>query len=238
MKLNNIINGDCLEELPKIKNNTIDLVCCDPPYNIGYKYDKYQDNLKDDDYLTFSANYISEIYRILKDNGSFWLLSGSKYVSELDIICKKLFYRKSWVIWYYQFGQNQQKNFTPSHTHLLYYVKDKNNYTFNDEEIRIPSLRQTKYKDKRANPKGKIPDNVWCIPRLCGTFKERVKHSCQLPLALTDRIIKTSSNKNDIVLDPMCGSGSFLVSAKKLDRKYIGIELSKDYCKVAEERLK
>lgn len=231
-----IINGDCLKELDKL--NGVDLAIIDPPYSIGYKYDVYKDNTTKDEYLDFSQKWIQKTHKSLKPNGTFWLISGSKYASELDIICKQYFHRRQWCIWNYNFGQNSQKNFSPCFTHLLYYVKDKNNFTFNGDSIRVPSARQLKYKDKRANLAGKIPDNVWMIPRVCGTFKERVMHSCQLPLQLTDRIVKACSNEGDLILDPMCGSGTVLLSAKNLNRNAIGIELSKDYCKVARERLK
>jgi len=235
--LNQVINGDCLVELPKIKTQSVDLVFVDPPFGINYKYDGYKDNLKRADYSNWSVDWVMQIHRILKSNGTFWLASGDKYVSLLDELCSQFFYRRSWVIWHYTFGQNQKDNWSKSHTHLLYYVRNRYHYTFNDKDIRVPSLRQLKYKDKRANPLGKIPDDVWNIPRLCGTFKERVAHSCQMPLQVLDNIIKTCSNKGDLVLDPMAGSCTTLVSAKNLGRNYIGIELSKKYVDIGNKRL-
>lgn len=235
--INTIINGDCLVESPKIPDKSIDLNICDPPYNLNYKYDKYKDNKSKQQYLDFSAKYLKEIYRTLKDNGTFWLICWDNFVSELDILCKDIgFIRRNWCIWHYTFGQNTQTNFIPSKTHLLYYVKS-DKFTFNSDQIRIPSKRQLIYKDKRANPKGKLPDNVWEFPRICGTFKEKVDISTQLPLQLVSRIVSSCSNENDLTADFMCGSGTVLISAKQLKRNYFGIELSENYFKICKERL-
>ncbi len=110
--------------------------------------------------------------------------------------------------------------------------------SFNDAQIRIPSARQLVYKDKRANPIGKIPDDVWQFSRVCGTFKERIgKHPCQMPEDLLELIIKTSSNKGDIVLDPFGGTGTTVAVAKKLKRNYLTMEISQDYYNIILKRL-
>ncbi|MEW6619589.1 MAG: site-specific DNA-methyltransferase [bacterium] len=92
---------------------------------------------------------------------------------------------------------------------------------------RIPSARQLIYKDRRANPLGKIPDDVWQFSRICGTFKERIgEHPCQMPEDLLELIIKTSSNEGDLVLDPFGGTGTTAAVAKRLKRNYITMEIS------------
>lgn len=121
----------------------------------------------------------------------------------------------------------------------MYFTKNKKNFIFNFKDIRVPSARQLVYKDRRANPTGKLPDDVWQFSRVCGTFKERIKEQPnQMPEILLERIIKASSNEEDIVLDAFCGSGTTLVAAKKLNRKYIGIDNSKIAVKISRERLK
>lgn len=138
----------------------------------------------------------------------------------------------------YTFGQNQKKKFNRSHTHILYFTKDKKRFVFNDKDIRVPSARQLIYKDKRANPIGKIPDDVWQFSRVCGTFKERIeKHPCQMPESLLELIIKASSNKGDLVLDPFGGTGTTAAAAKKLNRNFITIEISKEYYEIILKRL-
>ena len=251
--------GDCVEGMKKIPDGKIDLVFADPPFNIGYEYDLYSDNKKYDDYLKWSEDWMCEVKRILKPNGTFWLAIGDDYAAELKVLATRTlgFTCRSWVVWYYTFGVNCKKKFTRSHTHLFHFIKDKNNFTFNDEAIRVPSARQLVYRDKRANPKGRIPDDtwilrpqdvagsfttgedVWYFPRICGTFKERTGwHSCQMPEQLLARIIKSTSNPGEIVLDPFLGSGSTVCTAKKLDRRFVGFELSDEYLKCVKDRLK
>ncbi len=141
--------------------------------------------------------------------------------------------------WHYTFGQQTKQKFARSHTHIFYFVNDQKNFTFNDFAIRTPSDRQLIYNDSRANPSGKMPDDVWLeYPRVCGTFKEREGwHPCQMPEKLLIRIISVSSNPGDCVLDPFCGSGTTAAAACLLDRNYVGIEISKKYVKMANERL-
>ena len=146
---------------------------------------------------------------------------------------------RNWIIWYYTFGQNMKNKFCRAHTHILYFSKDPAEYTFNDDLLRYPSARHTEYQDLRANPAGRLPNDVWDeFPRVCGTFKERDGfHGCQLPEALLQRIIMASSNPGDVVLDPLVGSGTTAAAAKRLGRKYVGIDLSPEYVKRARERL-
>ena len=239
MKLDKVYFGDCIKIMHSFPEKSVDLVFADPPFNIGIKYDKYKDNLTYDEYYDWSKKWITETYRALKDKGSIYIAIGDEFASEINLILKQTgsFFR-NWIIWYYTFGQNQRKKFNRSHTHIFYFVKDENNFTFNADEIRIPSARQLIYGDSRANPKGKIPDDVWGFSRVCGTFKERLgNHPCQMPEAVLERIIKASSNEGNIILDPFAGSGTTLSVAKKLNRKYIGIEVSKKYCEAIEKRL-
>jgi site-specific DNA-methyltransferase (adenine-specific) len=160
------------------------------------------------------------------------------------------------VVWYYTFGVNCTRKFNRSHAHLFYFVKDPKHFTFNDEAIRVPSARQLVYFDARANPRGRLPDDTWILrpqdvpegfaaggdtwyfPRVCGTFKERAGwHGCQMPEQLLGRIVRACSHPGDVVLDPFAGSGTTLVVAKKLDRHYLGFELSADYAAQVEARL-
>jgi site-specific DNA-methyltransferase (adenine-specific) len=161
------------------------------------------------------------------------------------------------VIWYYTFGVNCKYKFSRSHTHLFHFVKDAKKFTFNTKEIRVPSARQLVYADSRADSRGRLPDDtwilrpqdapdsfteeedVWHVPRVCGTFKERAGwHGCQMPEKVLERIIIACSNPGETVLDPFGGSGTTLVVAKKLDRRFIGFELSADYVKRVQSRLK
>ncbi|MBN1786813.1 MAG: hypothetical protein JW806_00275 [Sedimentisphaerales bacterium] len=230
---NQIITGDCIEILNQAKEPFADLIFADPPFNIGYKYDKYKDTQKKENYIDWTRGWMSACCKVLHPAGSFYIAIGDDYAAyvktiaedQLGLTCR------NWIIWHYTFGQQTKNKFARSHTHILYFVKDKKNFTFNDFAIRTPSDRQLIYKDKRANAAGKMPDDVWdSFSRVCGTFKERQSwHPCQMPELLLARIITASSNPSDCVLDPFIGSGTTAVVALKYGRKYCGIDMSADY---------
>jgi DNA modification methylase len=238
--LNKIICGDCIEVLSVTREPFADLIFADPPFNIGYKYDKYYDKVKSKNYIAWTKDWMSTCKKVLKPHGSFYIAIGDEYAANIKIIADKLgLFMRNWIIWHYTFGQQMKNKFARAHTHIFYFIKDKKNFTFNDHAVRLPSDRQLIYNDKRANPKGKMPDDVWDeFSRVCGTFKERTGwHPCQMPESLLKRIIAVSSNPGDCVLDPFCGSGTTLAAACQLNRNYAGIEISQQYVEKANERL-
>jgi site-specific DNA-methyltransferase (adenine-specific) len=253
-----IICGDSIKVLNAGPEGWIDLAFADPPFNIGYLYDGYDDRLKAEDYLEFSRTWMKAVHRALKPTGSFFLAIGDDYAADLCVIARREigFTMRNWIIWHYTFGQQPKMKFARSHTHILYFTKHEKDFTFNADDIRVASARQTTYADARANPKGKLPDDVWFlrpqeaanlfnpdddtwyVSRVCGTFKEREGwHGCQMPIAVLNRIIKASSNAGDIVLDPFNGSGTTVVSAALLGRQYVGIDQSAEYVDYAKKRL-
>jgi len=234
-----IIQGDVLEVLPQWPEGCVDLVFADPPFNIGYAYDKYRDDLPPPQYLKWTRRWIDQCLRVLKPTGTLWVAIGDEYAAEIRVLMRRRATLRNWVIWRYTFGQSCKGKFNRSHTHLFYFVKDKKAFTFNADAVRVPSDRQLKYDDKRANPKGKLPDDVWTFSRVCGTFKERVGwHPCQMPVALLERIIRACTNPGDVVLDPFAGSGTTLVAASRLGRRWAGVELSAEYAAHATKRIK
>jgi site-specific DNA-methyltransferase (adenine-specific) len=258
MKGKGLVHGDCIAELAQLEPASVDLVFADPPFNIGYEYDAYDDRRNREHYLTWTRSWGQAIERVLKPTGTFWLAIGDDYAAELKLIFQNDlgFHCRSWVVWYYTFGVNCTKKFSRSHTHLFHFVKDPTNITFNEGEIRVPSARQLVYADRRANSRGRLPDDTWILrpqdvaegfqphedtwyfSRVCGTFKERAGwHGCQMPEQLLGRIIRVCSNPGDVVLDPFAGSGTTLVVAKKLGRRWLGFELSENYAARAQARL-
>ncbi|HEC92595.1 MAG TPA: site-specific DNA-methyltransferase [Candidatus Atribacteria bacterium] len=239
MEANKVYLGDCIEIMKTLPDESVDLVFADPPFNIGIKYDVHNDNMSYEDYYNWSKEWIKETYRLLKNSGSIYIAIGDEFAGEINIILKQTgFYFRNWIIWYYTFGQNQRKKFNRAHTHILYFTKNREIFTFNDRDIRIPSARQLIYKDKRANPLGKIPDDVWQFSRVCGTFKERIgKHPCQMPEDLLELIIKASSNEGDLVLDPFGGTGTTASVAKRLKRNFITMEISEEYYNLILKRI-
>jgi site-specific DNA-methyltransferase (adenine-specific) len=238
--LNRIICGDCIEVLDKVDQPFADLIFADPPFNIGYKYDKYYDKRKRENYIAWTREWMAVCKKVLKPAGSFYIAIGDEYAANVRIIADELgLFLRNWIIWHYTFGQQTKNKFARSHTHIFYLVNDKKNFTFNDHAVRVPSDRQLIYNDRRANPAGKMPDDVWTeYSRVCGTFKERTGwHPCQMPESLLKRIIAASSNPGDCVLDPFCGSGTTPAAARRLDRDFAGIEISQQYVENARKRL-
>jgi site-specific DNA-methyltransferase (adenine-specific) len=240
LECNQIRQGDCIALLEGLDEPVADLIFADPPFNIGYKYDMYEDRKAYGEYYAWTQRWMAACaHKALKPDGSFWVAIGDEYAAEVRIIGNTLGLRlRNWVIWHYTFGQSTKKKFARSHAHLFYFIKDAKNFRFNDMAVRQPSARQTTYADARANPAGKVPDDVWQFSRVCGTFLERVSwHPCQMPERVLERIIQSTSNEGDVVLDPFSGSGTTCATAARLGRKYLGIELSADYVKHSRERI-
>jgi site-specific DNA-methyltransferase (adenine-specific) len=253
-----LFNCDCIAGMQKLADGSVDLAFADPPFNIGYQYDVYRDKLKSERYLAWCRDWIGEVVRVLKADGTFWLAIGDEYAAELKVMMQRELglHCRSWVIWYYTFGVNCTKKFSRSHAHLFHMVKDLKQFMFNANAVRVPSARQLVYGDGRANPPGRLPDDTWILrpqdipwtfqpdedtwylPRINGTFKEREGwHGCQMPEQLLGRIVRACSNEGDLVLDPFGGSGTTLAVAKKLGRRYLGYELSPEYAARIEKRL-
>lgn len=240
MRENTIYCGDSCELLEKWPEDRVDLAFADPPYNIGYVYDKYHDDVPDAQYVAWCRRWMAGCRRVLRPGGSLFIAIGDDFAADLRIIGRDLgLPLRNWIIWHYTFGQNARTKFGRAHTHILYFVKSGGDFTFNDKQLRYPSARHTEYQDLRADPNGRVPDDVWAdIPRLCGTFKERAGfHGCQLPEALLMRIILATTRPGELVLDPFAGSGTTPAAAKRLGRRYIGIDLSEEYAAKCRERL-
>lgn len=255
----NIYNQDCIKGMQiHLAKESVQLCVTDPPFNIDYDYgEHYKDNLTAAQYLDWSGAWMAEIYRVLVPHGTFWLAIGDAFVSEMDVLAKKLgFFKRSHVVWYYTFGVNCINKLTPSHTHLLYYTKHKEHFTFLPDSIKVKSAREAVYNDPRAKKGGRIPDDTWFlrpqevpggfdaktdtwhVPRVAGTFKQRIPDApTQMPEQLLGRIIRACSNQADWVLDSFAGMGSTLTVAKKLRRQYIGFELSAEYTEICRSRL-
>ncbi len=256
MRTNDVIEGDCIQVLGAMREGSVDLVFADPPFNIGYQYDVYDDRRAKADYLNWTEKWLAAAVRVLAPHGSMFLAIGDEFVAEHKVRLDALgLTMRNWIVWHYTFGVNCSKKFNRSHAHILYYVRDPKNYRFFPDAVRVPSARMTTYADRRANPVGKLPDDTWMlrpqesdkhfqpdsdtwhVPRVCGTFSERLGHPCQMPEAVLDRIIRVASEKGDLVLDPFAGSGTTLAVAKKLGRSYLGVELSEQYADGVRKRL-
>lgn len=272
LPVDQIVEGDCITTMASWPEKSIDLIFSDPPYNIGYQYDQYKDDREYDDYVKWTQDWIDQCVRLLSPRGSFYVLIGDEFAAETRMHLRTHERRgnlafRNWIIWHYTFGQNCRGKFNRSHVHLFYCTGsesaqrkitiDNPPFVFNKNDVAVPSARQAVYGDLRANPGGKLPDDVWLLrpreldgsfygpdedtwflSRLCGTFGERVAwHPCQLPESLLERVILTSSNPGQIVFDPFTGSGTTAAVAARLGRRWLGTELSAEYAAKARERI-
>lgn len=257
--INKVICGDSIEEMNKMQANSVDLIFADPPYWMrtngvltrveGTEYDGCNDNWdkfdSPDDYETFTKKWLSACYRVLKPNGSIWVIGGMQCIYTVGAIMQKIgFWLINDVIW-------QKKNPTPnfmgtrlnnSHETLIWATKSqKSKYTFNYKTAKELN-KDTVSEEDYIKGKRKQMGSVWKFSVCSGS--ERLKdndgeklHSTQKPLQLLERIIAISSKKGDLVLDPFGGTMTTGVASKKLGRNYIMIEKEAKYCKYGEERL-
>jgi DNA modification methylase len=231
-----LICGDALSKLKDIKTESIDLIITDPPYNLNKDYETTKDCLEFEEYLKFSKLWLSECKRVLKNTGTIYIFMGMKYISYIYSILEQdlKMHFNSWITWHYTQGIGKTKGFSPRHDDILMFTKDKKNYTFNLDNIRIPQ----KYYRSVNNMRGANPGNVWEFSHVHYCNNNRYQHPTQKPEGLYERMILASSNEQDIILDPFLGSGTLLRVCQQTNRNGIGIEINKTYIDIAKKRLK
>lgn len=244
-----IYKMDCIEGMAKLGEEIVDLTVTSPPYNIGKEYENFIE-LKS--YVDWCEEWIAQIYRLTKSNGSFWLNVGYLEVEGKGLAVpipyllwdKTEFYMLQEVVWNYAAGVACKKRFSPRNEKFLWYVKNVKDYTFNLDSVRDPNVKypnQKKNGKLRCNPLGKNPSDVWQITKVTSgknrSSKERTPHPAQFPLALIERVIKSSSNEGDLILDPFMGSGSTADCAIRNNRFAIGFEISEKYIGYASDRI-
>ena len=244
--MNKIVRGDCIQVLKELPDNSVDLIFADPPYNLQLQGELWRPNqtkvdaVNDEwdkfnsfeDYDKFSQEWLKECRRVLKENGTIWVIGSYHNIFRIGKIMQDVgFWILNDIIW---IKTNPMPNFkgtrfNNAHETLIWASKNKDSrYTFH-------------YKTMKAFNDDLQLRSDWYIPICNG--RERIKvngekaHSTQKPEALLYRIIISTSNPNDIVLDPFMGSGTTGAIAKKLGRNFIGIEKEEFYIKIANERI-
>jgi site-specific DNA-methyltransferase (adenine-specific) len=242
-----ILHGDVLECLNSIKNESIDLIFLDPPYNIGKNFNGLKDKwLSDEEYLNWCYLWLDCCIEKMKPKASLYVMTSTQFMPFFDIYLRTKLNILSRIIWSYDSSSVQAKKYYGSmYEPILYCVKDKNNYIFNSKDIMVDAKTGSKRKliDYRKNPpqvynSEKVPGNVWNFSRVRFKMEEYYKHPTQKPIKLLERIIKASSNIGDVILDPFSGTFTTSYVANSLNRKSIGIEIQDDYVKIGLERLK
>ena len=246
-----LYNGDSLEVLKTLPDNYADLIITSPPYCMGKEYDKSNEVQY---FIDIHKKIFPEIIRVTKNGGNICWQVGyhldGKDVIPLDFLIfdilrdYKNIHLKNRIVWQYGHGLHSSKRFSGRHEVILWFYKgdgDKN--IFNLDPVRVPQKYPGKrhYKGKHkgeysGNPLGKNPSDVWDIPNVKSNHVEKTKHPCQFPVALVQRLVLSLSNKGGIVIDPFMGSGSSGVAALLEERKFIGMDIKKNYCNIAKKR--
>jgi site-specific DNA-methyltransferase (adenine-specific) len=224
-----IIRGDCLAMLPTLPKAA--MVFADPPDNIGCRYEGFEDRWDDNrQYIEWLSSLIWTVCD-QQEVDFFWLSFNRLWLFDLYRSMSVLLHvEMRQFIWRYTFGQHNSYDCGSGYRPILRFMRE--GAKLYPDAIREPSLRQTRYGDKRANPKGRVPDDVWEFSRVCGSFKERKPwHPCQHPKALLRRMVLLSTQPGTLVIDCFAGSGNMIEVCRELDRSCIGIEISEYYCK-------
>lgn len=241
-----IIYADVLLALKEIPDESVDLIFADPPYNIGKNFAGFIEKWKtEEEYLDWCYEWLNLCLRKLKSSGSLYVMTATQFMPFFDVFLRKKINILSRIIWSYDSsGVQAKKHFGSMYEPILFCVKDKNNYTFNSQDILVEAKTGSKRKliDYRKEiptvyNSEKVPGNVWEFPRVRYRMEEYEDHPTQKPTALLERIIKASSNIGDIILDPFSGTFTTSFVAKKLKRNSIGIELQEKYVKIGLRRL-
>ncbi len=230
-----IICGNAIDEMVKMPDKSVRLIVTDPPYNLNKDYGNNQDNLEFKEYLDFSRQWLKEAHRILTEDGTIYVFMGMRYISYVYSILEQELNMtfNSWITWFYTQGIGKTKGFSPRHDDILMFTKHPKNFVFNLDDIRVPQ----KFYRSVNNMRGANPGNVWEFSHMHYCNKNRQNHPTQKPEGLYERMILSSSNEGDTVLDPFSGSGTLLRVCQQTGRKGIGIEINPEYISMTKERL-
>jgi len=255
MKTNRIIQGDALAELKKLPAACAQSVIADPPYFNVLEDEAWDTQWKTAaDYLAWCEAWVAESMRVLRDDGLCFIFGqlGKREHTFLHLMSRLAQQHQfhDLIIWDRAVGYNERRDsYTPQYEMILV-LRKSGDVKFNKDAVRVPYdratiaeyLRDPRYKDKKARKAhleaGKFATNILRVPSLKGNSKEKCGHPSQKPIDLIEKLISSSTDAGDLVLDPFLGSGTTAASAKKLLRKWLGIEKDSNYLKIARARLK
>ncbi|HLF26795.1 MAG TPA: site-specific DNA-methyltransferase [Anaerolineae bacterium] len=249
-----IWTGDAVSWLRSLESASVDLIFADPPYNIKKaEWDTFESQ---QDYVNWSLEWIEQAARVLKSTGTLYICGFSEILADLKLPASRFFRGCRWLVWHYKNKANLGSDWGRSHESMLHFRKSKR-FTFNTDEVRIPYGNHTlKYPEHpqaetsqygksttdknrlwQPHPKGAKPKDVLEIPTTCNGMHEKTPHPTQKPEELLRKIVLASSSPGDLIIDPFLGSGTTVVAAEQLKRKWKGCDLSLEYCQWAARRV-
>jgi adenine-specific DNA-methyltransferase len=244
-----VYQGDCLDLLKTIPDESLQLIITSPPYNIGKEYEK---KLHPDHYLRQQAQVIAECVRTLSMRGSICWQVGN-YVDKgaiipLDAVLYPIFSglglkMRNRIIWHFEHGLHCSHRFSGRYETIIWFTKS-DEYVFNLDPVRVPQKYPGKkyFKGPNAgqyscNPLGKNPGDLWIIPNVKSNHVEKTKHPCQFPVELIERLVLSLTYEGDWVLDPFLGTGTTIIAAIRNGRKGVGAEIVPRYVQLARQRI-
>lgn len=260
---NKLICGDNLEVLSTLEKESVDLIYIDPPFFSNRNYEviwndaaeirSFEDRWEGgiEVYIDWMRERVRELYRILKPTGSFYLHCDWHAGHYLKVMLDEIFGKGNFrneIIWHYRTGNVSEKQFQRKHDTIFFYSKSKE-WTYHPIEIKeyYTAIYGPKFKpsfkgrksgvDEGGEYRMSFVDDVWNISAVFTLSKEHFGYPTQKPEALLERIIKASSNKDDIILDAFCGCGTAMAVAQKLGRRWTGIDISPAAISLVKNRL-
>jgi site-specific DNA-methyltransferase (adenine-specific) len=247
--MNKTINSDLFAVIDILPDSFADLIIIDPPYNLSKNFNGLLfKSMKLDAYREYLELWFPKIVRCLKPSGSLYLCGDWKCTAILQEVMSKYLTIMNRITWQRDKGRGSYSNWKNTMEDIWFGVKDKTHYNFNVDAVKqrrkviAPYKLDGKPKDWEETDNGKYrttyPSNFWddiCVPYW--SMPENTDHPTQKPEKLIAKLILASSCEGDVVFDPFLGVGTTSVVAKKLKRRYIGIEINEEYCCLAEKRL-
>ncbi len=254
LKINEVYNLDCFKFLKKVDNDVIDLAVIDPPYNMKKaEWDTFKSH---NDFLKFTYKWIDALIPKIQDNGSLYIFNtpyNSAFIMQY-LISKKMIFQ-NWITWDKRDGLGTSKRKYANGQETILFFTKSNKYVFNYDDVRVPyeSTERIRHASEKGilkngkrwfpNPKGRYCGEVWHISSERHKNKINGKiiklgHETPKPLDMIERIIKASSNPDNLVLDCFVGTGTTALAAKKLKRNFICSDMNKNYVYLAKEKLK
>lgn len=247
--INKTINADLLEVLDLLPDRFADLIIVDPPYNLSKNYNGLNFNARTSvEYKKYLDSWFGRLCDKLKPNGSLYLCGDWHCTAQLQEVMEEHLVVRNRITWQREKGRGARQNWKNCMEDIWYGVADADDFCFNVDSVKVRHRVMAPYrvdgcpKDWNDTDEGRFrttcPSNFWddiSVP--FWSMPENTDHPTQKPEKLIAKLILASSNEGDIVFDPFLGSGTTSVAAKKLGRRYCGVELNEDYCCLAEKRL-
>ena len=241
-----LFNEDFLKGVDRLGANSIDLVIADPPYSLGKDYGNDSDKKSPKDFLNWTKEWVTAVEPKIKETGSLYIFTTWRFTPEIFSFIKTKFLMINEIIWDRKVPSmgGSTRRFSSVHDTIGFFAKSKN-YYFDIDSVRVPYDPETKKARTRSIFVGKKwleigynPKDVWSISRLHRIHRERENHPTQKPIEIIERMIKSSSPENGVVLDPFAGSGTSLVTCLLNNRQGIAYEINPEYCSIIKNRLK